>query len=205
MSAAAELDFRKTRRARKGNDRNSGYEREKNDWYVERVQATAKLLQVESFHGPVWDPACGGGNILTACRKHGLEAYGSDIVQRGAADWIEDFLLAQAFRAPLPRRRRVGAIITNPPFKLAMEFTLHALKLAPKVAVIQQSKWLEGIDRYDRLFHLGHLARTWQFCARESMPPGGLAIEAKGGFNAYMWFVFERDHDGPYYRGGWLR
>jgi hypothetical protein len=174
----------------KGNPRGSGYAYAEYSWYCEPRRAIDALLDVEKFDGSVWDPACGGGNIPRACRDRGIEAIGTDIVQRGGADAVADFLRD----TPLS----MDHIITNPPFELAVEFTLHALSLARhKVAIVQRTSWLEGRKRHRQLFSGGRLARMWQFSSRISMPPGGVNVAAKNGSVSYAWFVFSNDHQGP--------
>lgn len=100
----------------KGNARSSGYDRVEVDWYVEPRRAIDELLDVERFDGWIWDPACGGGNIVKACLDRGLNAYGSDIVHRGCGGQV-DFL-------SIPTdEKRFANIITNPPFKHGVTFT----------------------------------------------------------------------------------
>ena len=54
------------------------WERDPLDWYQEPTMATEALLEVERFVGPVWDPCCGGGNIVMNppfFRAKGAEAF----------------------------------------------------------------------------------------------------------------------------------
>jgi hypothetical protein len=180
----------------KGNPRSSGFDRAAADFYCEPPRAVEALLDVEEFLPTVWDPACGSGNIPRVCAARGIDAVGSDIVQRGAALWTGDFLApSNGFTAP--------SIITNPPFNLAVDFVLQALSFADKVAILQRLSWLEGERRYQQLFSRGQLARIWQFRSRISMPPGGTTIEPKGGSVAFCWFVFVRKNEASFC-GGWL-
>lgn len=50
------------------------WERDPLDWYQEPAVATELLLTVERVRWDVWDPACGGGNIVTTVRAAGLFA-----------------------------------------------------------------------------------------------------------------------------------
>lgn len=176
--------------AKKGNPRDSGYEIEKDQWYVEPRRAIDALLNVESFQKIIWDPACGGGNIPKACVAAGYAVASSDIVKRGYGG-VCDFLTADHTRVP----KTPFDIITNPPFSLAVEFALKAFELgAGKVAILQRTTWLEGERRYQSLFRLNHLKQIWQFRSRISMPPGGADIEPKGGAVAFAWFVFSQTH-----------
>jgi hypothetical protein len=125
----------------------------------------------------------------------GLRATGSDLVYRGYGIGGVAFLATD---------ESFDNIVTNPPFNLAMEFALHALRHTwGKVCILQKTSWLEGERRYQALFSKGHLARVWQFRKRISMPPGGKDIPAKNGSTSFAWFVFMRSHSGPW-EGGWL-
>lgn len=182
-----------------GNARSSGYDRAANDWYIEPKLATERLLDAELFTGPVWDPACGGGNIPAVCRSRGLKALASDLVDRGAPEcWFGDFLTVDVLRVT------ANEIITNPPFSLAEQFVHRAISLVQgKVAILARTAFLEGQGRLERLFKPTPPARIWQFASRISMPPGGSQVEAKNGSTAFCWIVWD-----PEYRGapafGWL-
>lgn len=177
-----------------GNPRGSGYRRESLDYYVEPKSATRALLAVEDFAGgTIYDPACGSGNIISTCREAGLDAYGSDLVDRGSGEaWGVDFL-----DAPL-REERPDFIICNPPFGISLDFAKKALGHATrKVAFIQRLCWLEGQKRA-AFMEASPLARVYVFRNRICMPPGEKKdLPAKGGFVAYAWFVFEHGHQGP--------
>lgn len=175
-----------------GNPRGSGYRRVELDWYVEPISATRALLQVEKFEGEVYDPACGCGNIVLACREAGLDAYGSDLVDRGFGVGGRDFLNTPLLNVS-PRN-----IICNPPFGASLDFAKKALRMAShKVAFIQRLAWLEGRKRA-AFMESAPLARVHVFRNRICMPPGEKKdLPAKGGFIAYAWFVFERGHAGP--------
>lgn len=175
-----------------GNARSSGYEQQAQNWYKEPRRAVNALLDAELFSGVIYDPACGSGNISNACKDYGLPFVGSDIVDRGWPTTI-----VQDFLAPLSFVPAFDNIICNPPFDLAVEFTLRALELTlGKVAILQRTSWLEGERRYQKLFRLNHLSRVWQFRSRISMPPGDSDVEAKGGSVSFAWYVFEASYAG---------
>lgn len=178
----------------KGNSGHSGYARAKLEWYVEGPREVYDLLDREAFDGGVHDPACGAGNIPLCCHARGLLTSGSDIVDRGYGRQ-QDFFASH---------ERHDNIITNPPFKCSVAFTLHALEVARrKVVVLQRLNWLEGQTRGRELFDMGMLERVWVFRRRISLPPGGTSIAAVGGKLAYCWYVFNKDHRGPW-QGGWI-
>ncbi|HEV2502355.1 MAG TPA: hypothetical protein VGV39_04735 [Mesorhizobium sp.] len=87
-------------------------DREPNDFYPTPVEPTRAFLSVElerlrEFSG-VWEPACGDGAMLHEFTAAGLTAFGSDLIQRGAAAEVRSFY---DYREPA-----FPAIATNPPF-----------------------------------------------------------------------------------------
>lgn len=177
----------------KGNGRSSGYVRDGLDFYVEPIWCTELLLDAEYFLGPIWDPACGSGNVVAACRARRFEVMGSDLAQRPGLDPRDaghDFLNDDP---PEP----VGSIICNPPFRHAEAFIRHALEIAEhKVAMILPLKFLASTRRYD-LFKSIPVSCVYTLSSRPSMPPGGVAVEAAGGFADYCWLVATHGHKGP--------
>jgi hypothetical protein len=181
------------------------WEREAHDHYVEPPWCSARLFEIEAFSGPIWDPSCGFGNIVASAKAAGLEAFGSDIVQRGAALSVVDFLKVTS---PWP-----GEIVCNPPFGLCDDrkagthpWPEHCLRLARKVALLTPANWVQGAKR-SRWLEAAGLLRVLFIAPRPSMPPGHV-IAAGGrpgnGTTDYAWTIFERG-----YRGapeiGWCR
>ena len=179
------------------------WQRAADDFYVEPESATTALLNAEWFIGTIWDPAAGSGNVVKACRATGRRAFGSDkVVRQGLPDLaIGDFLDLDGANLPWGP---VDCIISNPPFKLAEPFIEKALSIARfKVAFLLRTAFLEGQGRHERIFSKTPLKRVWQFRGRLSMPPGGAAIEARGGAVAFAWFVWDHGWQGPP-QIGWL-
>lgn len=175
-----------------GNARSSGYERQPQEWYVESRHAIDALLDVEKFSKIIWDPACGGGNIPKACADRGYSVVGTDITYREYGYGDTDFLTETSLKP-----KGAFSVVVNPPFSLAVDFTLRSFTLgATKTAILQRTTWLEGERRYKQLFSLNKLKNIWQFRSRVSMPPGGVDVEAKNGSVAYAWYVFDKAHDG---------
>lgn len=175
--------------------KHSGYERNKNDWYIEPDWAVDVLLADESSKGfgnlKLMDPCCGSGNIPTSLKKAGFKnVVGSDIVDRANGEYevghYEDML----------HTHRPDVVISNPPYNEVKEFVDEALKHSSKVCVLLRLAFLEGQARRD-WFKNGCLSRVIVSSRRMSMPPGGTDIKAKGGTIAYAWFIFDRDHEGP--------
>jgi hypothetical protein len=161
--------------------------REKNDFYPTPPEGTRALLNVESFDGEIWEPACGDGRMSRVLEAAGYRVMSSDLIDRGYGETGVDFLAT---------RRTVPNIVTNPPFKLALPFVRHALECTTgKVAMLVRLAWLEGHRRME-LFQTTPLARVWVFSKRLSMPRAGGPTPA-GGMIAFAWLVWEQGHDGP--------
>lgn len=180
------LDFRTTTQDRRGNARSSGYARRGANWYVESPGAVDMLLDKEQFDGMTWDPACGGGNIPKRFLARHLEVMGTDLIDRGYAG-VQDFLDTSV-------KLWTGVavnICTNPPFPLAQRFVEHAMKLVTgKIAIIQMLAFLEGQKRGE-MFRATPPARVYVFSPRQSMPPGDVAVKAKGGSKAFQWLIWD--------------
>lgn len=163
--------------------------RERDDFYPTPPEATRALLAVERFDGSIWEPACGDGAISKVLAESGHVVVSSDLVDRGFGQTGTDFLMEW--------RPRTHNIITNPPFKLALPFARHALRLTTgKVALLCRLAWLEGQERRE-FFENSPLARVWVFSKRLTMLRGGWDGGKGGGsMTAFAWFVWDHAHDG---------
>jgi len=110
------------------------------DYYASPPEALEDLLRFEEF-GEVWECADGEGNLCGVLRKRGILGRHSDLIDRGCGEGGVDFLLEDSWR---------GDIITNPPYKYALSFVRHALRIIPegrKVAMLLKIQFLEGKSR----------------------------------------------------------
>ena len=159
---------------------------------------------MEYFDGAVFDPACGFGTIPSVCLERGIEATGSDLVDRGFGT-VQDFFACT---------EEVDNIICNPPYKIAFPFLEHALKLVRhKVAFFLPLSFLEAQHR-NNFFQKTPPVCVWVFSQRISASPGKTdgsrdkwgalnQLEGSGSKTPYGWFIFQ-----PGYQGeatpGWL-
>lgn len=164
------------------------------DLYETPPCAVEALLRVEALPEIVWEPACGPGSIVRALRSSGREVYATDIVDYGCPDSQSgvDFLLERG----MPYA--VGAVVTNPPFKLAGEFVAHALTLQiPKVVMLLRLAFLES-DRRSAILDSGLLARVHVFRNRlPMMHRGGWTGSRASSSVCFAWFVWELGHSSP--------
>ncbi|MBK3799464.1 hypothetical protein GAY33_09530 [Azospirillum brasilense] len=174
------------------------YEHDPHDWYVEEPWCTDVLLDAVPFTGTVIDPSCGSGRIVEACRRRGLDAVGSDLVDRGYPHCTPriDFTLPGAWP-----RGSFDNVICNPPYysgKGSVAFIDAALGVArhrvaalvplPFLAGQRRNPWFKGLP----VSHVLVLSR------RPSMPPGKLlgTVAQKGGKEDYTWIVCTHGHVG---------
>ena len=91
-------------------------ERRKDDFYpTGQTDAIRALLVADGARikalGPVWEPACGAGDLVRVIRAEGIPCCASDLIDRECPDsWQEDYFTCMRSRAP--------SIITNPPYNL---------------------------------------------------------------------------------------
>lgn len=200
----------------------TGALRHPEDWYVEPrfcVEALADLIGPGLNAGllrpvsPIWDPACGGGNILTVFRDRGFRVMGTDIVDRLALDFAGeiDFLsLKTDFRPDEPfDYPAFWSIVTNPPYRDAEKFARQALRLAKRfVAVLVPLNWLASRARH--AFFTDHPPLYVAYLSqRPSMPPGDVVADLgnrafKGGKTDYCWVVWDVRQPNPMTRSVWL-
>src|SRR6516165_3144137 len=162
------------------------------DLYETPPIAVEALLVAEQLPHWLWEPASGRGAIVNVLRDRGHAVIATDIHDYGfPLHFMADFLTQT--KAPVD----CDAIITNPPYQIATEFTRHALNLVPRVYMLLRLAFYESIRRTDVLEQRG-LARVHVFRKRLPMmhrhnwtgPRASSAIP-------FAWFVWDRDYPGP--------
>ena len=104
----------------------SGVPRHFADMYPTPAFASLSLLDLEHFHGTIWDPCCGDGELIMALMtrlSNSNRFLSSDLHDWGFGATIQDFLTIPTDK-PL-----VENIITNLPFGLIDEMMPRALAL----------------------------------------------------------------------------
>ena len=166
------------------------WDRDEFDWYVEPEKASAALFKVERFVGDIWDPCCGGGNIVRSARAAGHVSRGTDVVNRDptTCSAIMDFLAIHA---------SADNIVMNPPFfhaKGAEDFIRKAVRITRgKVAAFVDVRFIAGAKRAQGLFKDHAPARIWIVTPRVSCPPGSYLAagnKAGNGSSDWCWLVW---------------
>lgn len=164
------------------------------DFFPTPAWATRALLAVESFDGPIWEPAAGDGAMARVLIAAGYDVTASDLFDRGYGETGVNFLTED---------RRFPTIITNPPYNAAEGFIDAALRQATgRVAMLLRLAFLEGVSRQKTLFSVNPPSRVWAFSERCTFAPAGSSITT-GGTTAYAWFIWDRNATGPTVLG-WL-
>lgn len=137
----------------------------------------------------VWEPAAGLGHMAEVLAEYFSMVVASDVHDYGRGDGIGSFVGEGADVAPC-----IAAhwIITNPPFNLALEFAQRGLDVAMRgVALLVRSAWLEGGDRYRRLFSVHPPHTVALFSERVPMVKGRWDPIASTA-TAYAWVVWRK-------------
>jgi hypothetical protein len=163
------------------------------DLYETPAAAIEALLAVEkNLPRWIWEPAAGRGAIATVLRDRGHAVIASDILDYGfPLHFVGNFLLQT--RAPVD----CDAIVTNPPYQIATEFTRHALDLVPHVYLLLRLAFLESSRRTDILERRG-LARVHVFRNRLPMlHRHGWSGNRASSAIPLAWFCWSRNHVDP--------
>jgi len=141
-----------------------------------------------------WEPAVGAGDLARGLRDYFAAVVGSDLApQRDSVAPDRHHYLEQDFLFALsPAPPSVSHIITNPPYAQATEFALRALALAPHVALLVRTAFLEGVGRHRRLFARHPPHTVAQFVERVPMISGRLTATGST-LTAYAWIYWRTD------------
>lgn len=113
-----------------------------------------------------WDPCCGQGHMVRPLSEYFASVRASDVFDYGQTE-VSDFLFAYLGARP------VDFLIFNPPFMLAKEFILAALKIARQaVCALVRTSFLEGQERYAELYSVHPPQIVAQFAERVIMTKG---------------------------------
>jgi hypothetical protein len=158
------------------------------DAYFSPPEATASLLGIEAGHLPqrIWEPAAGDGAIVRPLQAAGFTVIASDIADYGLVECRAgiDYLKTPAIRD-------VQAIVTNPPYKLAVRFAEKALGEVPYLALLLRTNFLESTARL-KFFRKHPPARIWISSRRlPMMHRHGWQGRRAPSNTCHAWFVWD--------------
>lgn len=172
------------------------------NFYPTPPEATRALLSVESFDGPIWEPACGKGHIAKV-----LEAAGYEVLATDLNDWSYgavniNFLNPRHVAAARNTSPRIKHIITNPPYGsgLADDFIDQALKVTAdtggKVAMLLNLSSLVTEQR-SAFWRTHSPARIYGIDGVVCWPDPVRKPPRHFLQHRYFWAVWEHGHEGP--------
>lgn len=168
--------------------------REEDDYYATPPEAVDKLFESEYFTPPnvVWECACGGGHMAEALKAHGVQTYCTDLRDRGYGTGGVDFLKSDLIY-------NVDTILTNPPYKYATDFVLHALDILPdngRVVMLLKLQFLDGKDRLKRLYTHYPPWGVFVHSSRVRCAVNADFANAHGNAVCYSWFEWRKGFQG---------
>lgn len=165
-------------------------ERSKLDYYGTDPVSTEALLRVEEFNYKVWEPCAGHHLIADKLAARGYDVRVSDIAEyEGYVHEVMDFFEYDG--------EWDGDIVTNPPYNLSTDFTvkaLNVLKPGRKLAMFLRLQYLEGLDRYMRVFKDNPPKVVYVFINRQTSSK--VDDFSVGSAVAYCWYVWEKGFKG---------
>lgn len=164
--------------------------REINDFYATEPKAVEMLLEKEKFSSNIWECACGQGHISEVLKSHGYNVYSSDLIDRGYGLGGQDFLKHQD---------KINCdIITNPPYKIALDFIKHALEInsvGNKVAFLLKIQFLES-DIRRKFFEINPPKYVYVFSKRTNCAKNGDFETFTSSAICYAWYIWENGFHG---------
>jgi len=146
----------------------------------------------------IWEPCAGLRHMADVCEEYARVVIASDVC---VYDETLDVRMFDFVGGPVQQAPGIDAgwIITNPPFGLAADIFERARCLLSGephggIALLLRLSWLEGADRFERIFSRAPPTVFAPFAERVPMCEGGYD-PAGSTATAYAWFVW-RIEDG---------
>ena len=170
-------------------------ERETNDFYATDPKALELFLDRIDKDGiklnhHIWECACGEGNLSEVLKSKGYDVYSSDLIDRNYGASGVDFLKG-IFEWK-------GDVLTNPPYKMALEFVKHAIELlmdGNKAIFFLKIQFLEGKERY-KFFQENPPKFVYVHSERQKCYPNNDMSDKSGSAVCYAWFIWEKGFKG---------
>lgn len=162
--------------------------RENDDYYATDPKAVKLLLEKEKFNSIILEPSCGEGHISRVLLDGGYAVKSSDLINRGFGE-VQDFFETDEFN---------GDIITNPPYKMALDFVKHSLNIIPegnKVAMFLKLQFLEGKSRKE-FYKNNPPKKIYVASGRLICAKNGEFEKYTSSAVAYAWFIWEKGYKG---------
>lgn len=176
-----------------GASNHSEGEREVLDYYATEPKAVKLLLEKETFNTNIWECCCGEGHISKVLEENGYNVLSTDIVERGYTKqkFTKDFLNTN-------KRNLKIDIITNPPYKKALDFVKKAIQVVAegnKVVMFLKLTFLEGKARR-KFFEENPPKKILVSSSRLNCAKNGAFEKYPSSAVAYAWFIWEKGFKG---------
>ena len=159
------------------------YKRNEADFYATPKDCTEALIRaLPTMFSPgkkLWEPACGDGAISKVLEGKGLQVRSTDLHSRGFGTSGVNFLDCEAIQC--------DAIITNPPFKIAVDFIKRADRLNVPFAMLLKATYWHAASRSD-LFEQTKPSHVLPLAWRPAMSPE----RGKSATMDFCWTVWDR-------------
>lgn len=171
-------------------------QREQHDFYATDPVAIDLLTKKVELPKQILEPACGSGCLSIRLEGLGHDVKSFDIVNRGFGMERDFFSITE------PPFSGDYAIVTNPPYKFALQFVLHSLEIVLDgglVCMFLKTTFAEGKGRYKELFRKHPPLKVLQCVERVLCAKNGYfaAMRAGGGSAvAYAWWVWQKGYKG---------
>ncbi len=170
-------------------------DREENDFYATNPESLILFLERLqedniSINKNIWECSCGDGSLSKTLIKRDFNVVSSDLIDRGFGTPGIDFLKQN--------KQWRGDILTNPPYKYAMEFVQHSMELietSSKCIMFLKLQFLEGIQRR-KLFEQYPPRYIYVFSKRQSCAKNGDFEKYRGGGVSFAWYIWEKGFKG---------
>lgn len=163
---------------------------------IESLHELVKHIQLTT-HARYLEPCDGMGMISGFLKDSGYKDVTTNELYsdtyKSNQDFNENFLTTDKFDDAF------DCVIMNPPFKMAKEFIIKALEVAPRVIVFSRLTLLESKNRYRDLFSKGVLHTIYLHTERVGcrkgvqLEDGSISFEPAVNAVAYCWYEFRRE------------
>lgn len=167
------------------------------DLYSTPVEAIDKLCGIVDFSGKSILEPCAGLNVIKDAiisnTNTKVNIKTMDLFDHGCEyDYPNTDFLSWDYTAD--NHGVFDTIVTNPPYKLAMEFILKGFEVAPVQYHLLRLNFLEGKERLQKLYTHGYLDKVMIFSGRISCPEGKDRVPTANSV-AYAWLCFDKTRD----------
>jgi hypothetical protein len=152
--------------------------RHASDFYETPPECTVALLRAWPVFGVIWEPACGFGAISEVLKAHGHAVCSTDIRHTGYGTGGVDMM------ATMPRP--CGAVITNPPFALAVGFIRYIRAMRVPFALLLKGTFWHANKRHALFLETGPAA-VMPMLWRPNMAPD----RGKSATMEFCWTVWD--------------